>query len=248
MSIVGGGIVGLHAADLFSCGSEKTVAVQTPRLIFCESFLPMTESNQTSVARDLVVKAQAGDLEAFESLVSLYEKRIYSIAFRMVENPQDAEDILQETFLKAYENLAQFRHESGFYTWIVQIAVNAALLKLKKSSRMQSVSLDEPLDGEEDFRPREIAVWEETPESLYSSQEVKEILEKNISSLPLIYRSVFLLADVEELPVQKVAEMLELSLPAAKSRLIRARLELRERLNGYFRKKGAPVYSAEHVH
>jgi RNA polymerase sigma-70 factor (ECF subfamily) len=208
----------------------------------------MTESNRTSGAAELVGKAQAGDLAAFESLVSLYEKRIYHIALRLVENPADAEDVLQETFLKAYENLAQFRQESSFYTWIVQIAVNTALLKLKKTRRMPSISLDEPMEGEEDFRPREIAVWEETPESLYSALELRGILESTISSLPLIYRSVFLLADLEELPMQKVAELLNLSLPAAKSRLIRARLELRERLSSYFRKKGAPVYSAEHAH
>jgi RNA polymerase sigma-70 factor (ECF subfamily) len=208
----------------------------------------MRESNQVAVANELVKKAQAGDIDAFESLVTLYERRVYNIAYRLVENQGEAEDVLQETFLKAFENLAQFRGESSFYTWVVQIAVNTALQKLKKLQRIPTVSLDENSEEEEDYRPKEIAIWEETPESLYSKRQIQEILDQAIASLPLIYRSVFLLADVEELPMVRVAEMVGTSLPAAKSRLIRARLELRDRLSRYFKKKGAPVFTVEHEH
>jgi RNA polymerase sigma-70 factor (ECF subfamily) len=208
----------------------------------------MRGSNPIVVAKELVQKAQAGDVDAFESLVTLYERRIYNIAYRLVEKRDDAEDVLQETFLKAFENLAQFRGEASFYTWIVQIAVNAALQKLKKQQRVPTVSLDEGPEEERDYRPKEIAIWEETPESLYSKRQIKKILDQAIASLPLIYRSVFLLADVEELPMARVAELLSLTLPAAKSRLIRARLELRDRLSRYFKKKDAPVFAAEHDH
>jgi len=208
----------------------------------------MAESNSSGKENLLVAKAQAGDVESFEALVSLYEKRVYYVAYRIVENSPDAEDVLQETFLKAYENLRRFRRQSSFYTWIVQIAVNAALQRVHRRRRRQTVSIDNPGEEEEFFRPKEIAVWEEDPETLYSRKQTQVILESAISSLPVIYRTVFLLKDVENLPVNVIAKSLGISLPAAKSRLIRARLELREYLSKYFKKKGAPVYSAEHHH
>jgi RNA polymerase sigma-70 factor (ECF subfamily) len=208
----------------------------------------MHESNFISKAPEWVQRAQSGDTGAFESLVNLYERRVYNIAHRLMGNPADAEDVLQETFLKAFENLGQFRKEASFYTWIVQIAVNTALQKLNKQRKLPSQSLDEPGSGVEDYKPKEIAVWEETPESVYSKKEVREILDRVIASLPLIYRSVFLLADVEDLPMAEVSGMLGLSLAAAKSRLIRARLELRDRLSLHFKKQGTPAFSAEHEH
>jgi RNA polymerase sigma-70 factor (ECF subfamily) len=193
-----------------------------------------------------VAQARSGDTESFEALVNLYERRIYQIAYRIVENAQDAEDVLQETFLKAFENLQRFRGESSFYTWTVQIAVNAALQRVKRRRKRPTVSLDN--DGSEDesfFPPREIVVWEENPEQLYARRRLKSS-EQAIAALPVIYRTVFLLKDVENLPVDEVARNLGISVPAAKSRLIRARLELRESLGRHFRKKGAPVYSGEH--
>jgi RNA polymerase sigma-70 factor, ECF subfamily len=205
----------------------------------------MSQSNPSRQENLLVAKAQAGDLESFEALVSLYEKRIYYIAHRIVENAHDAEDILQETFLKAFDNLRRFKGKSTFYTWIVQIAVNSALQKVNKRRRHPTVSIDNPSE-EADFRLKEIVVWEEDPETLYSKKETQIILQKAISSLPVIYRTVFLLKDVENVPVQIIARTVGISLPAAKSRLIRARLELREYLSKYFKKKGAPVYSADH--
>jgi RNA polymerase sigma-70 factor, ECF subfamily len=208
----------------------------------------MRESNFISKAPEWVQQAQSGDTGAFESLVNLYERRVYNIAHRLMGNPADAEDVLQETFLKAFEKLGQFRKEASFYTWIVQIAVNTALQKLNKQRKLPSQSLNESGSGNEDYKPMEIAVWEETPESVYSQKEVREILDQAIASLPLIYRSVFLLADVEDLSMAEVSEMLGLSLAAAKSRLIRARLELRDRLSLHFKKQGVLVFSAEHEH
>jgi len=208
----------------------------------------MEESNFTGREYELVSEARAGDVKSFEALVNLYERRIYHIAYRIVESVQDAEDVLQETFLKAFKNLQGFRGESSFYTWIVQIAVNAALQRVNRRSKHPTVSLDDAGKDEIGFRPQEIAIWEEDPEKLYSKRETHSILEKAIRALPLIYRTVFLLKDVEKLPAEAVARNLGISVAATKSRLIRARLELRESLGKHFRKKGAPVYSGEHHH
>jgi RNA polymerase sigma-70 factor (ECF subfamily) len=205
----------------------------------------MEESNPAGHENELVAQARSGDTESFEALVNLYERRIYQIAYRIVENAQDAEDVLQETFLKAFENLQGFRGESSFYTWTVQIAVNAALQRVNRRRKRPTVSLDGD-DGESFSPPREIVAWEENPEQLYAKKEAQAILEQAISALPVIYRTVFLLKDVENLPVDEVANSLGISVPATKSRLIRARLELRESLGRHFRKKGAPIYSGEH--
>lgn len=206
----------------------------------------MIESKGLGQEYQLVTKARSGDLESFETLVNLYAKRIFHIAYKIVESIQDAEDVLQETFLKAFENLAKFRGESSFYTWIVQIAVNAALQRVKKR-RPQTVSLD-GLYGDDDFRPQQIVAWNETPEELFSREETQHILEEAIAALPILYRTVFLLRDVENMPMADIARILEISLPAAKSRLIRARLELREVLSRYFKKDGSPVYFGAHHH
>lgn len=207
----------------------------------------MDPSNLSEREHQLVRQAQAGDVESFEALVNLYERRVYQVAYRIVENAHDAEDVLQETFLKAFQNLQRFRGESSFYTWIVQIAVNAALQRVNRRRKRLTVSLDRGPEEDSDFRPQEIVVWED-PERLYSQKETQTILEKAISSLPVIYRTVFILKDVEDLPVDAIASAVGISVPAAKSRLIRARLELREALSRHFRKKGAPVLSGEHHH
>jgi RNA polymerase sigma-70 factor (ECF subfamily) len=208
----------------------------------------MTESNLAGHENHWVAKARAGDIDSFEALVNLYEKRIYQIAYRIVENTHDAEDVLQEAFLKAFEGLQRFRGESSFYTWVVQIAVNGALQRVNKRRRRPTVSIDNPSEEDADFRPKEIVVWEEDPEKLYSKKETQIILEKAIASLPVIYRTTFLLKDVENLSLEAIAKTLGISLAATKSRLIRARLELREYLSKYFKKSGAPIYSAEHHH
>jgi RNA polymerase sigma-70 factor (ECF subfamily) len=210
----------------------------------------MPESKGTERELEWVDKAQAGDLGAFESLAGLYENRIYSVAYRFLDNESDAEDVLQEAFLKAFENLSKFRKESSFYTWIMQIAVNASLQRLNQRRKWPMVSLDESngTGDEYSFHPQEVVIWDEDPEKLYSQKELRGILNAAISSLPFIYRSVFILKDLEHLSAEQAAQMLGISLPAAKSRLIRARLELRERLGKYFRRKGAVNLLADHNH
>jgi RNA polymerase sigma-70 factor, ECF subfamily len=188
--------------------------------------------------KQLVTDAKAGKYEAFEALVHRYERKIYNVAYRLSGNREDAEDILQETFLKAFENLRRFREESSFYTWVMKIAVNATLIRFRKSSHPNMVTFDELDEGRQEFHPKLILQWHENPEQKYSRLESERILRRAILRLPPLYRTVFWLRDVEEFSNAEVARMLKLSVFAVKSRLMRARLELRERLTVYFGKKG----------
>lgn len=185
----------------------------------------------------LVADARAGDAQAFTRLVRQYDRNIYRVALNITGNHEDAEDVLQEAMLKAYEKLEQFQGDSRFYTWLVRITVNEALMKLRKRRGGTWVSLDEPVEGDdESFMPREVEDWHDNPEQQYAKDELQRILSSAIESLELPYRTVFLLRDVEGLSTEETAETLGISVPAVKSRLLRARLKLRERLNRHFRK------------
>ncbi len=186
----------------------------------------------------LVAKARQGGVEAFTQLVNRYEGNIFRLARHITQNPEDAEDVLQETFLKAYEHLDEFQGNSKFYTWLVRIAVNQSLMKLRKRKTDASVSLDDPFDTGEETLTREIAVWDPNPELSYSREELRDILERAIESLPPTFRAVFALRDIEGLSTEETAAMLNLSIPAVKSRLLRARLRLREKLTRVFKRKG----------
>lgn len=191
----------------------------------------------------LVAKAREGDSGAFNELVNRYSRKIYRLAKHITQNDEDAEDVLQETFLKAFEHLSGFQGQSKFYTWIVRIAVNESLMKLRKRKSDRSVPLDEPLDTGEDTVVREIAVWDENPEQRYSREELGEILDEAVQSLRPVFRTVFVLRDIEELSTEETAEALGISVPAVKSRLLRARLQLREKLSRFFKRKGDDVFA-----
>ena len=162
---------------------------------------------------------------------------MFRIAQHITQNREDAEDVVQDAFLKAYTNLQQFQEQSKFYTWLVRIAVNEALMKLRRRRPERTVSLDEDIKTEDDSVPREVADWAPNPEQLYTQGELKEILGKTIQGLPPSFRTVFVLRDVEGLSTEETADALDLSIPAVKSRLLRARLQLRERLNKYFKNR-----------
>jgi RNA polymerase sigma-70 factor (ECF subfamily) len=189
----------------------------------------------------LVERARNGDAAAFGELITRYERRVYRMARQITQIDEDAEDVLQETFLKAFEHLDSFQGQSKFYTWLTRIAVNESLMKLRKRKSDRSVSLDENIETEEDPIVREIAVWDETPEQKYSQEELREILNKAIDSLKPIFRTVFILRDVEEMSTEETAEVLGLSIAAVKSRLLRARLQLREKLTRVFKRKGDQI-------
>ena len=186
----------------------------------------------------LVAQAKAGDQNAFTELVNRYERKIYRLAKNITRNDEDAEDVLQDAFLKAYTHLDNFKGDSKFYTWIVRIAVNEALMRLRKRKTDRSVPLDEPVELGEETVQREIAVWEDNPEQQYSQEEWRRILDEAVESLKPDFRTVFVLRDIEELSTEETAETLGISVPAVKSRLLRARLALRETLTRQFKRKG----------
>ena len=205
----------------------------------------MTASSQPGITDEtaLVNQAREGDARAFSELVRRYENKIFRLALHITQNREDAEDVLQETFLKAYEHLDQFQGNARFYTWVVRIAVNQALMKLRKRKSDKAVSLDETIDTGEDTVAREIADWDENPEQRYSREELGSILGSAVESLAPTYRTVFVLRDLDELSTEETAEALGLSIPAVKSRLLRARLQLRDKLTRYFKRKGEDAFA-----
>jgi RNA polymerase sigma-70 factor (ECF subfamily) len=196
--------------------------------------MPTHLENET----ELVEQSRNGNGEAFSTLVNQYDRNIYRLAMNITGNREDAEDVLQEAFLKAYTNLDRFQGNSRFYTWLVRIAVNEALMKLRKRRGDRSVSLDEPITTDDNqAMPREIEDWGDDPEQHYAKTELQGILNEAIESLEPQFRMVVVLRDVEQLSTEETAKLLDLSVPAVKSRLLRGRLKLRERLNKYFRRR-----------
>jgi RNA polymerase sigma-70 factor (ECF subfamily) len=169
-----------------------------------------------------VAQARLEDTDAFTELAERYQRNIFRLAQNITQNREDAEDALQETFLKAYQHLPEFEGHSKFYTWIVRIGVNEALMKLRKRKWDKMVWLDEPVNVGEDSVAREIAVWEDNPEQRYSQEELREILDKAVNGLAAPYRTVFALRDIEGLSTEETSEALDPSIPAVKSRLLRA--------------------------
>jgi len=198
----------------------------------------------STVVRDdehlLVAAAKRGDGAAFEELVNRYERKIFRLTSNITNNREDAEDAMQEAFLKAYSHLDTFQGDSRFYTWLVRIAANEALMRLRKRPPGQ-FSLDEPVEteNESDLLPRELEDWRPSPEKEYGDAEMRKILAEVIEKLEPDYRVVLILRDLEELSTQETAETLGLSVTAVKSRLLRARLKLREKLDRYFRQGAA---------
>jgi RNA polymerase sigma-70 factor (ECF subfamily) len=185
--------------------------------------------------RHLVHQAKAGSFEAFEELVGRYERKVYGLALRMAGAREDAEEVVQETFLSALEHLASFREEAAFSTWLYRIATNKALKLIRKRKGQQAVSLDSDEDRYEDLSlPEYIAAWSDSPRRLAEQEETGRILEEALTELDDKYRLVFLLRDVQELSTVETAEALGITQANVKVRLLRARLMLRERLTRVF--------------
>jgi RNA polymerase sigma-70 factor (ECF subfamily) len=182
----------------------------------------------------LVAEVRSGNTTCFETLMRRYERKIYWLAKNITKNDSDAEEVTQEAFFKAFEHIEDFKGESRFYTWLVRIAVNQALMNHRKR-RPNQFSLDDPIETEEFSIPREIEDWGPTPEDRYSQNELAEILSRTIAELHPPLRVVFQLRDVENLSSEETANLLSISVPAVKSRLLRARSALREKLNRFMR-------------
>jgi RNA polymerase sigma-70 factor (ECF subfamily) len=179
---------------------------------------------------ELVRRAQADDDRAFGELVGRYESKVFSLALKMLRNPEDAEDVLQDTFLRAYRGIKSFQGTSTFSTWIYRITANSALMRLRKK-QLPTVSIE---DQEENETPVTVADWTPGPVEQLLNSELREVMGEAIEALPPEFRQVFILRDVEELSNAEVAEILDLSVAAVKSRLHRARLKVRNRLAPYF--------------
>lgn len=186
----------------------------------------------------LVRRACAGEREAFYALVSRYERALYRSALAITRNPADAEEVVQETFLRAYEHLSQFRAEAKFQTWLTQIALNTARMKLRKNHASLWESLDEPHTTEEGLLPRDVAEWRENPEQQLGREELGRLLHQALGGLPPGYREVISLRDIQMLSTQETADVLGMTVANVKTRLLRARLQLRERMAAHMGRKG----------
>ena len=200
----------------------------------------MVDSTQSVALDDLELAAQAkqGDRSAFTELVNRYARNIFRLARHITKNDQDAEDVLQETFLKAYSRLEQFHGDSKFYTWLVRIGVNESLMKIRRRKDGKFVALDQELDTGEGTFVKELPAEVENPEEHYGREEIREALASAIDGLADTYKTVFVLRDVDGLSTEETAQALELSVSAVKSRLLRARLQMRDKLKRILGKNG----------
>ena len=193
----------------------------------------MAISYRESEDADLVRFAQDDDTRAFDELVRRYQGKIYRLSYKILRHEDDAADALQDAFLSAYRGLKNFKAESTFSTWLYRIATNASLMKYRKR-RDNHVSLDQSQSQNEDAEPMQLPDWSAQPPEELLTAETREVMEEGIQRLPEELRTVFVLRDIEGLSNAEVGEILELSVAAVKSRLHRARIALRERLNRYF--------------
>ena len=182
---------------------------------------------------EIVRLARSGDRKAFSRLVVTYSERIYNLALKILRNKEDAEDVLQETFLTVLEKFDSFDGRSAFFTWIYRIATNASLMKIRKKKMVFADFPDNP-ELEQSIENIAFIDWSQDPTSNIRDEEIKQVLDKAINELPEIYRTVFILRDLEYLSIRETGKILEISEENVKIRLRRARLFMRDKLANYF--------------
>jgi RNA polymerase sigma-70 factor, ECF subfamily len=191
------------------------------------------ESAAESVNESLLIRrVREGEHELFYELIRPYEKRVYAAAFAILRNEADAEDVAQEAILKAFRHLRQFREEARFSTWLIQITVNEALMRRRRERAAIMEGIDDHRDDEGEYTPRDFADWREIPSEALERKEVRQKLAEALASLDRKYREVFVLRDMEQFNIQETAEALGISVASVKTRLLRARLMLRDLLAG----------------
>jgi len=178
----------------------------------------------------LVKKSQSGDIEAFEQLVSAYDKRAYNIAYRVMGNEEDAKDMAQEAMLRVYRSIKDFKGQSSFSTWLYRIVTNVCLDELRRRKNDKHVSIDSTIQTEDGELHMELSSDKETPETAYERLEQRELIKKAIRELNDEYRSVIVLRDIQGFSYEEISNMLECSLGTVKSRINRARAVLRDKL------------------
>ena len=205
-----------------------------PELTFARSKRVVTgvpQLNQGSAEAELIRRVCEGDKEAFYALVQPCERAVFSAAMSILNNSADAEEVAQEAVLKAFTALRRFRAECKFSTWLVQITINEARLKLRKERRHLYESIDEPdTDDEGGYFPKDFADWREIPTEALENQQLRDALKRGIASLPQKYREVLILRDIQQLSIQETAQILGITEGSVKTRLLRARLQMRDAL------------------
>jgi RNA polymerase sigma-70 factor, ECF subfamily len=176
----------------------------------------------------MIAAILAGETHLFHELIRPYERRVYAMALSFLRNEADAEDVAQEALLKAYRNLASFRGDARFGTWLVSITLNEARSRIRRRDAITIESLDEPLDGQKQASPAILRDWKEIPSEALERKEVRHLVHQAVTGLPLIYREVFQLRDIEELSVNEAAEALGITIASVKVRLHRARMMLQK--------------------
>jgi RNA polymerase sigma-70 factor (ECF subfamily) len=182
----------------------------------------------------LVDEFKAGDISAFEEIISRYESKVMNLALRFTRNQEDAEEVLQDVFTTVYRKIDGFRGQSAFSSWLYRIVVNAAFMKLRKRKQTQTVSIDDLAPAVKQYCMERDAVTNQHLHNVAISRELQEVLQRAIDRLPDQYRAVFVLRDVDGLSNQETGEILNLSIPAVKSRLHRSRIMLRKKLQRYY--------------
>ena len=192
---------------------------------------PVSRPQQEGAEYDLISRVCDGDHEAFHELVCPYERAIYFAARSVLQNDADAEEAAQEAVLKAFIHIRSFRRESKFSTWLIQITINEARMKLRKDHRYLYDSLDEPkTDEERDYWPLDFADWREIPSQALEQKELRETLNRAVDSLSPKYREVLICRDIQELSIEETAQVLGISISNVKTGLMRARLQMRDAL------------------
>jgi len=204
-----------------------------------QSNVPVVRRSTAEATADLdgealVAAAMRGSTAAFEKIVKKYEARVFRLAHTIAHRREDAEEIMQNAFVQVFKNISRFRGDSSFYTWLTRITINEALMRIRQR-RLNEISIDEPAETGEGSLPHQIEDWGPSPEQRYSQTELQAILATTISKLPQGYRTVFQLRDVEGFSTEETAEMVGLTPCAVKTRLRRARAQLRGHLSEYFK-------------
>jgi RNA polymerase sigma-70 factor (ECF subfamily) len=180
--------------------------------------------------QDLLRRVQAGEKQLFYELVKPYERRVYTAAFSVLRNEAEAEDAAQEAVLKAFTHIRQFRAEARFSTWLIQITMNEALMRRRKAHSEIMEPIGEHLQEDGNYTPRDFADWREIPSEVLERKEIRQRLASAVAALTEKYREVFVLRDVQQLSIEETAEALGISRASVKTRLLRARLMLRDML------------------
>ncbi|MBI5548540.1 MAG: sigma-70 family RNA polymerase sigma factor [Deltaproteobacteria bacterium] len=207
----------------------------------------MNDLVQANEDRELVERARQRDVAAFEELVARYRSKVYGLAVRMMQDPSDAEEVMQESFLSAWQNLPSFRGESAFGSWLYRICANFCLMRLRRKkveTTEAEAQLPEPrFDSEGSLLSHPSYDWSRGTEEKALDNELRVAIETATDSLPAEHRTVFLLKDIEGLSYEEIAETLGTTVPAVKSRLHRARLALREAIDAFYKQPESPARS-----